>query len=297
MNSGVSNSLQVLPELRDEEFILWQKLLETRTGICVAEHRRQYIKTCLGIRMRELGINNYTDYYHQVVNGAAGAVEWNLLLDRVTVKETRFFRDSDALNLVSDYLSSLVNRNNKAIDMWSVGCSTGEEVYSLAMIANKITAGTGSSYSITGTDISGQALKTALCGHYSDYSVQHIPHEYQSSSIKRCESGGYLISPALKDRCCFTQLNLDQVADFISQPRDLIYCQNVLIYFRKWKRRDILNSLVANLLPGGLLITGIGEAVDWKHPNMESIKIQGVNAFIKDGSEFGSAMIMGTARR
>lgn len=297
MNNGSTPPINYLPELEDEQFLLWQKLLEERIGICVADHRRQYIKTCLGLRMRELGLTDYSDYYQQVVDGAAGAIEWNLLLDRVTVRETRFFRDPEAMNLVSSYLRILANSSIEAIDVWSVGCASGEEAYSLAMIADTITRQLPVTYSVFGTDISGKALKSALLGLYSNHTTRLVPVQYRNAYMSQCESGDYMVNQQIKDRCCFINLNLKTLEKNKYPRHHLIYCQNVLIYFRKWRKKDILNALVDHLLPGGLLITGMGEATDWKHSSMTALKVTGVNAFLKNGTNIGPEIIMGMTRR
>ena len=118
------------------EFRQWVELLEKRTGISLPEKRKSFLLANLNIRMRELGYEKYQEYFRHLLAGRRGAVEWEILVDRLTVHETRFFRDITALNMLEDcYLNALPPSDTAMrINIWSVGCATGEEPYSLAMV-------------------------------------------------------------------------------------------------------------------------------------------------------------------
>src|SRR5690606_27409205 len=122
-------------ELRD-----WQLLLEERTGVVVSEQRRAFLQTNLSARMRELGVIDYASYYGQVTDGPRGAVEWSHLVDRLTVQETRFMRHLPSFELLQGYLQQRVAKAapGQTLSLWSVGCSSGEEPYSMAMIAAEV---------------------------------------------------------------------------------------------------------------------------------------------------------------
>ncbi len=128
-----------LPDMDEAQFSQWQALLEHRTGITLSKERRSFLETNLGIRMREVGCNSYQAYYERVVSGPEAIVEWSTLVDRLTVQETRFFRDPDAFRLVSDYILTRPREvlKRRPLEVWSVGCSTGEEPYTLAMLLNE----------------------------------------------------------------------------------------------------------------------------------------------------------------
>src|SRR5690554_5210227 len=89
----LSAGLSIVPKMDENQFSRWQSLLEERTGMCVAPERRTFLQSNLNVRMRELGYQNMQDYYQHVTTGTTGAIEWNTLVDRLTVQETRFFRD------------------------------------------------------------------------------------------------------------------------------------------------------------------------------------------------------------
>lgn len=297
MNNPSIPALSQLPELNDQHFSQWQALLEERTGMCISTQRKRFLQTGLGFRMRELGCSDYSEYYEQVLQGPRGAIEWNRLLDRLTVRETRFFRDADAFELVKNYL---FNRRtwlqNQCLEMWSVGCSTGEEAYSLAILADQFAGSEGLAYSVTGTDISHTALRAAHHACYSMQAARHIPPDYARAYVESTGKGTFSLPQRIKERCCFAQVNLLHLDSFPLQSQHIIYCQNVLIYFRRWRRKEILNLLVERMVPGGLLVIGSGEMVDWHHPDLEACH-GGAAAFIKKSDSADNNKNTGAVRR
>ncbi|MBL4759538.1 MAG: hypothetical protein JKY80_01610, partial [Mariprofundaceae bacterium] len=105
-----------------------------------------FLQTNLSARMRELGVTDYASYYRQVTDGPRGAVEWSTLLDRLTVQETRFFRHPPSFEVLSQYLQErLAAGLGKPWELWSVGCSSGEEPYSIAMTVAEVCVSANSS--------------------------------------------------------------------------------------------------------------------------------------------------------
>lgn len=274
------------PELSDWAFTAWQDLLEERLGLQLPEQRRSFLKTSLSIRMRELGFVDYLDYYRYVRGGDAGMVEWNVLIDRVTVQETRFFRDPAAFSLSKDFLQRRVQEvdRDRPLSIWSVGCSTGEETYSLAMMtAELLRRDSGQSvrhFGVTGTDVSRRALDTARLGSYPARRV-HMVDDRLVERFFDVDGSRYRVRDELKDRVCFTRLNVLELARSPMKGLDLIFCQNVLIYFRKWRRKDIVSELARRLAPGGMLVLGLGEVVDWKMPELTRVPGERALAYLK----------------
>lgn len=279
-------SLQTAPELSDLQFEQWNKLLEARTGIQVAPHQRSFLQIQLARRMRELGIKHYAQYYGEVSGGVHGMVEWSILVDRLVVKETSFFRHRDSTEFVRRFLQNRINNQSlrDSFEVWSLGCATGEEPYSLAMVINDCfeLAGLDPYYGITATDISLPALQFAREGIYPKRKLEPIAAAEQARYFKAKESvrESYQVTDKLRDRVCFSHGNVLKVADMPRVKMDVIFCQNVLIYFRRWRRREILNELATRLKPGGVLMIGLGEVVDWTHPNLQRIADERVQAYI-----------------
>lgn len=278
-----SASVHQAPELSDRAFFTWQELLEERLGLQLSEQRRSFLKTSLAIRMRELGFTDYLDYYRYIRSGDAGLIEWNCLIDRVTVQETRFFRDPAAFALTRDFLTRRVHEVARPLSIWSVGCSTGEETYSLAMMTADLLRRECDQvrhFGVTGTDVSSRALETARQGVYPARRVEMLDKRL----IERFFSpqvGQYRVAPALQERVCFTRLNVLELARSPMKELDLIYCQNMLIYFRKWRRKEIVSELAKRLAKGGMLVLGLGEVVDWKMPELTRVPGERALAYLK----------------
>ncbi len=280
----MSWSLCATSELSDTEFVQWNRLLGERSGIQLAATQKTLLQSRVAVRMREVGYDNYEDYYRFVTDGLQGVIEWSILIDRIAVKETSFFRHRPSFDHVRSYLQNKINSNDlkESFDVWSVGCSTGEEPYSLAMLVNDCIelAHSDSYYGITAFDISTTAIATAKRGCYSERSVGMLAEHEFNHYCNLCDSGEYGIIRKLKDRICFSQANIVEMRSMPKAKVDVIFCQNLLVYFRRWLRRDILNTFVERLKPGGLLVIGLGEAVDWEHPKVTRVKSDAVQAYI-----------------
>ena len=278
-------TLKALPDMDEQQFSQWRELLEDRTGIFVTEQRKSYLQSSLTQRMRELECDDYQSYYERIISGPVGKIEWATLVDRLTVQETRFFRDPAAFEFVENFIEKNRARYDKRtpLDIWSVGCSSGEEVYSLAMLADDLLGEHDQSdaYTVTGTDISIPVLNKARTGRFGKRKVDLVPEYYQDHYFKKLNESEFQVAESVRNNTCFAQINVLELDRIAKTQRHVIYCQNLLIYFRRWRRQEILDQLVERLAPGGLLVIGMGEVVDWEHPLLEPVKGEQVAAFIK----------------
>jgi len=281
--------LNELMPMSDDEYALWITLLEERTGISLPELRKSFLLSKLSIRMQELGISEYKSYFAYVTHGKAGRVEWETLVDRLTVHETRFFRDTQALSFIKQaYLEKLnLEKNNSNIRIWSVGCATGEEPYSLMMYIDKYMADKNEKcyLAVTASDISHDALAVGKKARYHHNRFSNVPVEYIQNYLEDGDKDHYFVNESLRKRICFNRLNLINLDKSTVGKMDIIICQNVLIYFKRQTRLMILNQLIEHLEPGGFLILGAGEITDWKHPESKSISYDGVLAFQRTSAQ------------
>lgn len=278
-------TLRPLPKMDEVQFRQWQLLLESRTGMILSPERRSFLQTNLGIRMREIGCETYQAYYEKVTSGAGAIVEWVTLVDRLTVQETRFFRDSDAFQLVSDYIMTRPREHLKRhpLEAWSVGCSTGEEPYGLAMLLDQSMQKLGLEplFGVTGSDISKPALEKAQKGLYGARKLASVGADIRDRYFRPDAHNQWQIVPAIRERVCFTRLNVQDLNRAPMHGMNIIFCQNLLIYFRQWRRREIVKRLAERLAPGGLLILGQGELTDWQHPSLQRMPLDNVLAWIR----------------
>jgi len=287
MQLGNAWALQPLAEMTADEFHAWQALLEARSGMVVSEQRRSFLQVNLSARMRELGVSDYASYYQQVIDGPCGAVEWVTLLDRLTVQETQFFRHAASFQAVTNFLTSKANsaESSASLSLWSVGCASGEEAWSLAICAAEVLRQTPKKieFGVTATDISHNALAKARCAQYDPRRIDKMPTELLERYFSVQTDGKYQVLSTLAERLCFARLNMLELVQAPVFGMDVIFCQNVLIYFRRWQRREILNRLVARLAPGGMLVIGVGEVAGWQHPDLEPVADERVLAFTRKG--------------
>ncbi|MCC5810082.1 MAG: hypothetical protein JJU06_06890 [Ectothiorhodospiraceae bacterium] len=267
----------VLPDMDDREFARWADLLEERTGMTMPAERKSFLVTSVGLRMREAGYDNYEDYFQYLTSGVFGNLEWTALVDRLTVHETRFFRDVKALEFLREEVLPGVLRprpTNDALHIWSAGCSTGEEVYTLAMVVDSFLEQQGLAlhYGITGTDISLHSLAVGKAGVYPMRRASTLPDDMAARYGETVAQTRFRVGDALRRRVCFAQMNILDAGQLASRELDVIYCQNLLIYFNKARREAIAGGLVHHLRPGGTLILGAGELVKWEHPETECVR-------------------------
>lgn len=278
-------SLRRLPDMDEAQFHQWQTLLEHRTGITLAAERKSFLETNLGIRMREIGCGSYQAYYEKVVSGPEAIVEWSTLVDRLTVQETRFFRDPDAFRMVSDYILTRPREllRKRPLEAWSVGCSTGEESYTLAMVLNECMAQLELPplFGVTGSDISKPAIEKAQKGLFSARKLLAMDDDMKSRYFRPAERNTVEITESIRERVCFTRMNVLDLKHAPMHGMNIIFCQNLLIYFRRWRRREIVKRLAERLAPGGLLVLGQGELTDWQPPGLQRVPSEHVLAWIR----------------
>lgn len=261
----------------DAEFERWVRLLEQRTGVVVPPSRRQFLETNVRLRLQELGYRNLARYHDERLVGPNGAREWAILVDRLTVHETRFFRHPPSLAALREViLPAFVARTGGKLPFhaWSVGCATGEEAWSLAMIIDAYSSqcATPFRYGVTGSDVSKPALMVGKAGRYARHRMGEVPELYRGY----CEpdDNDFAIAERLRERAGFAVLNLLDVDRQPMSQLELIYCQNVLIYFPRPRRIEVLDELVTCLQPGGHLVIGPGEVTVWNNPLVERVANQ-----------------------
>ncbi|HLA74852.1 MAG TPA: protein-glutamate O-methyltransferase CheR [Gammaproteobacteria bacterium] len=267
--------MKALPTMEDAEFAQWISLLESRTGMCLPPERKSFLVTSLAIRMREIGCVDYRHYYQLVTSSPTGVIEWSVLVDRLTIHETRFFRHPSSLDALQEYF---IARSEPAlgpvsVDVWSAGCATGEEPYTLAMLIDHQLALRGGEYyiGVSATDISLAALATGRRGVYHQRKLANVPVAFIEQYFIPIDNEHYQVCPSLRERVCFSQMNVTETQRAMGKM-DIIFCQNVLIYFNAKRRIQILNNFAASLKPGGILILGPGEIVNWAHAEMEYVR-------------------------
>ena len=273
-------------QLSDRQYRLWAEMLENKTGVRIAAHRDDYVKGQIVRRVNELGFDDVENYFREVSQPGVGTREWGVLLDRLLVKESQFFRHQASHDFFNDRLISHLQsaQQSQRYSVCSIGCSTGEEVYSLAMTAfdSYRAADQTPAFSIVGIDVSAEAIQAARRGAYPSRHLESVPEALRNNYFKAATGTSMEAKAELKKRVGFFVSNMfDQHCPAFASPLDVIFCQNVLIYLKNWRRRDLLNSFVEKLKPGGYLIVGPGELNDWQPEGLSRVAYPGIQAFEK----------------
>lgn len=284
-------SIHSIGELDKQQFLAWHELLESKTGINFEQHE-SILAHGLKRRMREVDCHDYDQYLAKITREDGGETEWVALLNSLTVGETRFFRHQATFDYLALYLRNFLNANpdQNSLQLWSVGCSSGEEAYSMALVVNRVLKEFEQPmyYGITGSDICLAALAEARRGIYSQQKLksvfkQYDPDDYIDNALS---APGYSqFSSFVRRRMCFVQTNLMALEEALFGNMDVIFCQNVLIYFRRERQLEVLNQLVKRLRPGGLLVVGVGEVNQWNHADLQRVPHDEIQAYIKQKTE------------
>jgi chemotaxis protein methyltransferase CheR len=254
--------------LEEGEFALFQRLVFREAGISLTDVKRALVASRLLRRVRELGLKSYTAYYRVVADDAA---ELRRLLDAITTNETHFFREPRHFELLSQTIiprwrqEAARGLRPPRARVWSAGCSTGEEPYSLAMaLSSELPAEEGWQIEIFATDLSTRVLERAQDGIFSAEKAASIPRPLLQRYMLKgfaSQDGNVCVSPGLRSLVTFQRLNLNDETYAVGAPFDAIFCRNVFIYFARPTRERIVQQLLGHLHPSGVFFVGHAESL------------------------------------
>jgi chemotaxis protein methyltransferase CheR len=253
--------------LPDRVFQQFSQLVYDQCGINLHDGKKALLQARLNKRLRITGITSYEEYF-KYITSPGSPDEFIHFLDSVSTNLTYFFRESQHFDFLNGVLPDLLARKQKEgvskIRIWSAGCSTGEEPYSLAMcVLALIPDSLRWDFRILATDISTRVLEAAYRGVYSEEKVQKVPLGMRQAHFRKIsENGGtlYEVSPNIKRIITFRRLNLKDAYPFKGQF-DFIFCRNVMIYFDKKTQEELVNKMASFLTPGGYLFVGHSESL------------------------------------
>lgn len=259
------------PEMTVREVEMWRSLVMQRSGLFFTDSRLYYLAQRLWERMQRRNVASYSDYYRYVLLDRAGEREWMTLLEGLVNNETRFFRHEPSFAA----LGEIVRRHGAAgrrLDVWSVGCSSGQEVYSVAMLLLETAVYSPQNAHITGSDISRPKLQQAQNGRYRRFELRGLPPARQQTYLTAVVQGRdtvFEVVPALQHMTSFRYLNLHSPDSYGADKYDIILCQNVLIYFHNEARTAIIERLCHQLRPGGYLFLAPTDVTGLRLPRLQ----------------------------
>lgn len=252
-----------------ETFCRFREYVTGNLGIKMPDAKKSMLQGRLQKRLHLLGINSYEAYCDFVFSPSGIETELHHMIDVVTTNKTDFFREPKHFDFLSEavlpkLLAGDATESN-LFNFWSAGCSNGAEPFSLAMILSEFAAEHREfRFSILGTDISGQVLEKAKEGIYSEEAVAPVPLPLRTKYLLRNrdpQKGMVRIAPELRAKVHFGRLNF-MAADFgLPRIMDVIFCRNVMIYFDRRTREQVVNRMCRYLRTGGYLFVGHSETL------------------------------------
>ncbi|HEX9406703.1 MAG TPA: protein-glutamate O-methyltransferase CheR, partial [Thermoanaerobaculia bacterium] len=251
-------------ELPDDVFRLLREAIYRRTGIWFGDSSKYLLQKRLSPRARELNFESFQKYYYFLQYDPRADSEFDEIYDLVTTKETYFFREPSQLTaFVEEIVPDILSRKGvKKIRVWSAGCSTGEEPYSIAMSLQEARYFDRVAFEIFASDISQQVLVRARKGQYRETAFRATDPNIRDKYFTREDDGSWRIHDDVRNRVSFGRLNLyDEPRVSLLGYVDVIFCRNVIIYFDDVSKRMVINSFYNRLVDGGYLLLGHSESL------------------------------------
>ena len=257
--------------ITDHEFGLFQRLIYKIAGISLSDAKKILLVGRLSRRLKQYEFATFTQYYRMLVSGEYPE-EVQTMVDLLTTNETYFFREPMHFEFLRDEI--IRKRNSQAtFRIWSAASSSGEEIYTLAMVLAENLPNTP--WEVVGSDISTRVLEKAATGHYSLARTEGIPPGYMEKyCLKgiRSNAGTFLIAPELRKKTSFQQINLMNPITANIGEFEVIFLRNVMIYFDQETKVKVVRNLLPRLKSGGHLIIGHSETLNGIADQLEAVR-------------------------
>ncbi len=270
MSSLFSKTISLGKQLKisDQDFSQLRDFIYSQSGIYIADNRKYLLENRLVSRLKDLNLKTFSEYHYFLQYDPGRKLELNRLFEVITTNETSFYRNPPQLKVFQDYvlkdvLDKLRSARSKRLRIWSAGCSTGEEPYTIAIILHEVLKSELRSWDIkiTANDLSEAVLATARRGYYSEYALRTTPKEIIGRYFDK-EDKQYKLKSEVKRLVSFGQINLSDRLQLKRVERSqIVFCRNVIIYFDDDMKKSVINAFYDNLLPGGNLLIGHSESL------------------------------------
>ncbi|HEX7153311.1 MAG TPA: protein-glutamate O-methyltransferase CheR [Thermoanaerobaculia bacterium] len=251
-------------ELPDDVFRLLRDQIYKRTGMWFADSSKYLLQKRLSPRARELNFDSFQKYFYFLQYDPRAESEFDQIYDLVTTNETYFFREPAQLTaFVEEIIPDILSRKSvKKIRIWSAGCSSGEEPYSIAMLLQEAGWYEHATFEIFASDINQQVLSKARKGIYRESAFRATNATLREKYFLRESEGAWKVRDEVRNRVSFGRLNLyDEARVSLLGHLDIILCRNVIIYFDDASKRVVVSNFYNRLIDGGYLLLGHSESL------------------------------------
>jgi chemotaxis protein methyltransferase CheR len=250
---------------RDSDFQTVVRLVREQTGIVLGDHKRDLVYGRLSKRLRAMGMEDFAGYC-ELVESEEGVAERRQMVNAITTNLTGFFREPHHFEFLGSTVLAALKRDKQTtqrrLRLWSAGCSSGEEPYSIAMILRDSLAHEAAGWDarILATDIDTDVLARARSGLYDEERADAVPAGFRNRFLRKLPGGKVEMADPLKSLITFKPLNLFDPWP-MKGPFDAIFCRNVVIYFSKEDQRTLFGRFADMLVPGGYMFIGHSETL------------------------------------
>ena len=266
-----------MKEITTKEFFLLSGYIKEAYGINLKEEKKTLVKGRLGNMLAQQGFENFTEFYEYLVKDRTGKATRDLV-NRITTNHTYFMREKEHFLFFRQTVLPALIKEAKSPDLriWSAGCSSGEEAYTLAMLIDDYFAqGKGRwDTTILATDLSENALGKGNRGRYPAASLSPLPESWIKRYFREVsgDPSEVEVVEALKKEVVFRRFNLMETRFSFKKPFDVIFCRNVMIYFDEDTKHTLVQRFYDQLRPGGYLFIGHSETIDRRRSKFQYIK-------------------------
>jgi chemotaxis protein methyltransferase CheR len=266
--------------LSDADFRRLSGFIESELGIRMPDTKRIMLESRLQKRLRRFGFDSYKRYVDYVFSDEGRESELINMIDAVTTNKTDFFREAEHFQYLVDRILPAAEERDGAgiarpLSIWSAGCSTGEEPYTIAMVLEeRRCAEPAFGYRIFASDLSTQVLDKAREAVYEESKAAVVPMSFKKKYMLRSKSkdeGLVRMKPEIRARVSFARINFMDDSYPVSEVFDVVFCRNVIIYFERRVQEAILKKLCAHIRPGGWLILGHSETLTGMNMPLRSV--------------------------
>jgi len=259
---GVSSFLK----MDEESFERLSTYVTREYGIKLPSAKKTMLESRLNRKVKALGLNTYKEFLDFIFSEEGKQGELYNVIDLITTNKTDFFREAAHFHfLVNEHLPYLQKNGLRNLKIWSAGCSTGEEPYTMIMALEEFRKQSPeTTYSILATDVSIRVIQTAFQGIYDIEKIAPVPIEFKHNYFLRSKTHPRLVRvrPEYRKKLQFKRINfMDNSYGLNKADYDVIFCRNVLIYFDKATQEKVITKFCTHLKPGGLLFLGHSESI------------------------------------
>lgn len=284
-----TTTLRKSVRISDDEFVQLRDFIYEKSGIFVDIKRKYLFESRFSKRLTELGLSTFADYIKFLKYDIKKNEELSKLFELVTTNETSFCRDMKQLeafqeNVLKEKIEEQRAAGKLELHIWSAGCSSGEEPYTLSILLHEALRMELAKWriTITAVDLSPAMIERAQKGIYGEYAFKTTPEAIKNRYFTK-DPAGYKVKPTVAKLVNFKQMNLNDAMALKRVPRShVVFCRNVIIYFDGDMKKRVVNAFYDNLLPGGYLMLGHSETLHKVSSTFKPIYHPGTIAYKKE---------------